>query len=72
MAAVNLLQATIYSIIALICYYFVSNALDPTDNIYHQIVNVFYGLVVGTCYGSGMVNFHYGLLQAFEAVEEPF
>ena len=72
LASINLLQATIYSVIALISYYFVSNTLDPDNNIYHQIVNVFYGIVVGVCYGSGMVNFHHGLLQVFEAVEEPF
>ncbi len=72
LAAISFLKATIYSIIALICYYFVSNSLNPTDNIYHQIVNVFYGLVVGSCYGGGMVSFHYGLLWLFEAVEEPF
>ncbi|ABS07686.1 hypothetical protein [Shewanella baltica] len=72
LAAISLFKATIYSVIALICYYFVSNALSPTENIYHQVVNVFYGVVVGICYGSGIVGFHYGLLWLFEAVEEPF
>ena len=72
LSALNFFKATVLSVIALLSFYFTEAAIDSIQHWYHKPVEFFYGIVGGLCYGGGIVNFHYGLMQAYRVTEESF
>ena len=71
LSAVNFFRSTVLAIVAIILVFFINSVLIPLDeNSLIQFIKIVYVNVLGFCYGSGIVAFHFGLLQLYEVLEE--
>ena len=70
-AGVQFLRATIYSLIALICYFFITSISGQLNTVFPQVLNIGSMLIITLCYGVGMASFHNGLLTLLKAIERP-